>query len=119
METGHIRSRQGRAPGSRSQMNYLPAATRVVAVLIVTCTLLTVGFAFYPEWTRLADMKRDLAQEKDRLAELQKQARDRDLEVHLLQTDPEYLAIYAREKLDMMKDGETIFRLSQAHPKHY
>jgi len=117
METSRLRSFNGNTTRSRSQMVYLPAATKVVSCLIVACTVLTVSFAFYPEWTRLTDMKHDLARQKDRLAELQKLAADRDQEVHLLQSDPEYLEIYAREKLDMMKDGETIFRLSAPRAK--
>jgi cell division protein FtsB len=32
-------------------------------------------------------------------------------EVHLLQNDPTYLENIARDKLDLMQPGETIFRL--------
>lgn len=32
-------------------------------------------------------------------------------ELHLLQTNPEYLEIFARDRLDMMKEGETVFRV--------
>lgn len=100
----------------RSRARILPTATRVVALLIVACALLTMGFAFYPEWTRLSDMKHDLAAQKARMEELQKLAAGREQEVRLLQTDPEYLEIIARDRLDMMKQGETIFRLGSARP---
>jgi cell division protein FtsB len=90
---------------------------RVVSVLIVFCSLLTAGFTFYPEWVRLHDMKRDLAKEKTRLEELNKQSKDREQEVRLLQNDPEYLEMIARDRLDLMKEGETIFRLSSAKPR--
>lgn len=102
----------------RSQGDFLPAAMRVVWILIVFCALLTAGFTFYPEWTRLHDMKRDLAVQKTKLEELQKLATSREQEVHLLQTDREYLELIARDRLDLMKDGETIFRLSSipGHP---
>ena len=46
-----------------------------------------------------------------KLEELQKLAESREQEVHLLQTDREYLEMIARDRLDMMKEGETIFRL--------
>ena len=50
-------------------------------------------------------------QERDREQVIQhKQQR----EVQLLQNDPEYLELVARDKLDLMKDGETIFRLQGA-----
>jgi cell division protein FtsB len=32
-------------------------------------------------------------------------------EVHLLKNDPTFLEIKARDRLDLMKEGETIFRL--------
>jgi cell division protein FtsB len=32
-------------------------------------------------------------------------------EVNLLKTDPVYLEVMARDRLDLMKEGETIFRL--------
>jgi cell division protein FtsB len=39
-------------------------------------------------------------------------------EVNLLKTDPVYLETIARDRLDLMKEGETIFRLEPpAAPK--
>ncbi len=37
--------------------------------------------------------------------------KQREREVYLLENDKEYIETIARDKLDMMKDGETIFRL--------
>lgn len=96
----------------RSQSYFLPAAMRVVWVLIVFSALLTAGFTFYPEWLRLNEMKLHLAKQKAQLEELQKLSQQRTQEVHFLQTDRDYLEIIARDRLDMMKEGETIFRLS-------
>ncbi len=36
-------------------------------------------------------------------------------EVNLLKTDPTYLETIARDRLDLMKEGEVIFRLEQGH----
>ena len=101
----------------RTQSELLPTAKRVVIVMIIFCTLLTTGFTFYPEWVRLSDMKHDLAKEKAHLEECQKLAKERELEVELLQNDPKYLETIARDRLDLMKEGETIFRLSST-PRH-
>src|SRR5205814_9559335 len=38
-------------------------------------------------------------------------------EVTLLKTDVSYLETIARDRLDLMKEGETIFRLETAHAK--
>lgn len=96
----------------RSQSDFLPAAMGVVWALIIFSALLTAGFTFYPEWVRLNEMKLHLAKQKYELEALQKLSHAREQEVHLLQTDREYLEIIARDRLDMMKEGETIFRLS-------
>ena len=38
-------------------------------------------------------------------------------EVNLLKTDPGYLETLARDRLDLMREGETIFRLEPAPAK--
>ena len=101
----------------RSGGEFFPVATRVMWALIIVAGLLTLGFSFYPEWARLSSMKKDLAAQQERLADLKKRNSEHDREVKLLQTDPQYLEIIAREKLDLMKEGETIFRLSNAQPR--
>ena len=90
---------------------------RVVWILIISCALLTAGFTFYPEWIHLSEMKSQLAKQKTQLEELQKLAQEREREVRLLQNDREYLETIARDRLDLMKAGETIFRLNgNTHP---
>jgi cell division protein FtsB len=113
--TGH----QGTHAAARRhrQSEFLRNAVRVMWSLIAAVVLLLAGFTFYPEWTRLSDMKKDLASQKAKLEELKKATEGRELEVQLLQNDPHYLEMIARERLDMMKEGETIFRLSSAKPK--
>ena len=101
----------------RSSGEFLPVATRVMWALIIAAGLVTLGFTFYPEWARLASMKRDLASQQARLADLKKKCCDHEQEVKLLQTDPRYLEMIARDKLDLMKEGETIFRLGSSQPR--
>ena len=62
-------------------------------------------------------MKQDLAAQQQHLADLKKKSLEHEQEVKLLQNDPQYLEIIAREKLDLMKPGETIFRLGSAKPR--
>lgn len=101
----------------RSGGEFLPVAMKVMWALIIAAGLVTLGFTFYPEWARLASMRRDLAAQQARLAELKKKCGEHEQEVKLLQTDPKYLEIIARDKLDLMKEGETVFRLSSAQPR--
>lgn len=95
----------------RAGGEFLPVATRVMWALIIATGLLTLLFTFYPEWSRLTSMKMDLLSQQRQLDGLKKKNSECEREVHLLQTDPQYLEIIAREKLDLMKEGETIFRL--------
>ena len=113
--TGH----QGTHAAARRhrQSEFLRNAVRVMWSLIAAVVLLLAGFTFYPEWTRLSDMKKDLAAQKAKLEELKKTTEGREREVQLLQNDPHYLEMIARDRLDMMKEGETIFRLSSAKPR--
>jgi cell division protein FtsB len=101
----------------RSGGEFLPVATRVMWALITVALLLTIGFWFYPEWARLSSMKRDLATQQQHLADLKKKSAEHEQEVKLLQNDPQYLEFIAREKLDLMKNGETIFRLNSPQPR--
>ena len=101
----------------RSGGEFLPVAMRVMWALIIAAGLVTLGFTFYPEWARLVSMKKDLVSQQERLADLKKKSTDHEQEVKLLQTDPQYLEFIARDKLDLMKDGETIFRLGNLQPR--
>ena len=60
--TGH----QGTHAAARRhrQSEFLRNAVRVMWSLIAAVVLLLAGFTFYPEWTRLSDMKKDLASRK-------------------------------------------------------
>ena len=73
--------------------------------------ILFVLASFYPEWMRYNSLASELGEKR---AILQAQELDRDQrerEVHLLQTDPEYVEIIARDKIGVMKADEHVFRL--------
>ena len=57
-----------------------------------------------------SDIEKLQRQRDEQQALLAKQTR----EVNLLKTDPAYLEIYGRDKLDLMKEGETVFRIESA-----
>jgi len=81
----------------------------VGAIVLVVC-----GFGaltFHPEWTRRNELATQLEAEQAKFAAEQLLQKQRAREVHLLQNDPEYVEMIARDKLGVMKEGETIFRL--------
>lgn len=86
-------------------------ANRMMIALIIAGFAAVAAAAFYPEITRHRALSAQLAEEKSTLAaeELKKARRER--EVHLLKNDSEYVEIIARDRIGVMKEGETIYRL--------
>ena len=84
---------------------------RVLRSLLVVALLLVIVSLFLPPFKKLKhsraeiDVLQGLVKEQKIL--LARQTR----EVNLLKTDPAYLELIARDRLDLMKEGETIFRL--------
>jgi cell division protein FtsB len=90
----------------------------VLRVLLLLAAILVIVSLFLP-------LHKKLGQGQTENENLQSQVNDQKIllarqtrEVNLLKTDPGYLETMARDKLDLMKDGETIFRLEPpAAPK--
>jgi len=85
--------------------------TKMVFIFIFLVCGAVLFFLFQPEWTRLTDMRRhhsELEKSKEQaMIDQQRLIRQKKL----LKTDPEYIENIARDKLDLMKPGETIYRL--------
>lgn len=96
----------------------LPLANRLLILLIICGILALTVLTFYPEWKKLSRMRLTLQKDHQALSELQKSAARREHELYLLQHDKEYLELIARDRLDLMKPNETIFRLSPARSDH-
>ena len=83
----------------------------ILRVLLAVAVLLVIVSLFLPLSKKRAQSQVEIdrlqAQVNDQKTLLARQTR----EVNLLKTDPAYLEIMARDRLDLMKEGETIFRL--------
>lgn len=90
---------------------------RVLKALIVVAFFLVVVSLFIPQNRRLNRSRGEIdnlqAQVNEQKMLLTRQTR----EVNLLKTDATYLETIARDRLDLMKDGEVIFRLEPGQPK--
>jgi cell division protein FtsB len=86
---------------------------RILRVLLVLALVLVIVSLFLPQSKKLAQSRTEIENLQGQVNEqkilLARQAR----EVNLLKTDPSYLETMARDRLDLMKEGETIFRLEQ------
>jgi cell division protein FtsB len=86
----------------------------VLLILVIAGGIAGIVLWFYPEVARRDQMARSLLEDQEELASLQALRKQREREVYLLENDKEYIETIARDKLDMMKEGETIFRLDPA-----
>lgn len=82
----------------------------LVTLIVAVCIVLLIG-AFMPELrkekeqaARVDDLKKQVDEQKMLLAQ-------REREVDLLKNDRGYVEMLARDRLDLMKDGETILRI--------
>ena len=84
---------------------------RLLAILIVFAVITLIICAFLPELrrereqvSRLEELKKEIEAEKAVLSQ-------RTQQVDLLKNDRGYVEVLARDRLDLMKEGETVFRL--------
>jgi cell division protein FtsB len=87
---------------------------RVLLLLLLLAVWLVIVSMFVPPYKKLkighAEIDNLQARRDEQQVLLSRQTR----EVNLLKTDPAYLETIARDRLDLMKEGETIFRVESA-----
>ena len=98
---------------ARREASIWQRLNRVLRALLAVAFILVVVSLFLPQHKKLTQSRSEIealqAQVSDQKMLLARQTR----EVNLLKTDAGYLEMIARDRLDLMKDGETIFRLEQ------
>jgi cell division protein FtsB len=83
----------------------------MISGFILLGVLLVILASFYPEWVRYNSLASELDEKRAILQAQELDREQREREVHLLQTDPEYVEIIARDKIGVMKPDEQVFRL--------
>jgi cell division protein FtsB len=90
---------------------------RVLCILLFIALWLVIINLFAPPYKKLRQSEAEIdsleGQANEQKALLARQMH----EVTLLQTDVTYLETIARDRLDLMKEGETIFRLEPAQAR--
>ena len=86
---------------------------RVLRVLLCLAFILVVVSLFVPQQKRLALSRAEIDNLQTQVTEQKTLLARQTREVGLLKTDASYLETIARDRLDLMKEGETIFRLEQ------
>ncbi len=96
---------------ARREANVWQRLNRIIFVLLFLALWLGITSLFFPPYKKMVAARSEIdalqAQVNAQKAVLARATR----EVALLKTDPTYLETIARDRLDLMKEGETIFRL--------
>jgi len=95
----------------RNEPDFWHRLNRVLQVFVVAGFLLTVGVMFYPVWQKQQDMRLHLLTLERAQSEKSTALAKNQRELELLRNDREYLETIARDRLNVMKPGETIFRI--------
>jgi len=84
---------------------------RIIITLIVLGACVPIAYSFLPEvanrksqMQRIEALKVDIDKQRMLISRFER-------EEMLLKRDPEFISVIARDKLELMKDGETIYRL--------
>jgi cell division protein FtsB len=84
---------------------------RVLLTLLFLSVWLVIISLFVPPYKKLKIGQKDIDKLQQQRDEQQILLSKQTREVSLLKTDPVYLETIARDRLDLMKDGETVFRI--------
>jgi cell division protein FtsB len=115
MPSDRLTLRPGRrARGHRTE--FWQALNKILGVLLAMGIIVMMVLWFYPEVERRNELAKNLTDKEDFLKSEQLKRKLQEREVYLLENDPEYIETIARDKLDLMKEGETIFRLDSKAP---
>ena len=88
---------------------------RILRVLLVLAIWLVIVSLFVPPYKKLMQSRAEIDNLQVQVNEQQSLLAHQTREVNLLKTDATYLETIARDRLDLMKEGETVFRLEPAH----
>jgi cell division protein FtsB len=87
---------------------------RILRVLLVLAIWLVIVSLFVPPYKKLMQSRAEIDELQQQVNVQQSLLSRQTHEVNLLKTDMTYLETIARDRLDLMKGGETIFRLEPA-----
>jgi cell division protein FtsB len=90
---------------------------RILLVLLIIAIWLVIVSLFVPPYKKLMQSRAEIDNLQQQVNEQHTLLARQTREVSLLKTDVSYLETIARDRLDLMKEGETIFRLETARAK--
>lgn len=83
---------------------------RLVIALILLIVLGTLSARYLPETNRRNEMLAHIQNLEEKAASKRAALLQHERQERLMRTSPEYLSLIARDRLDLMQEGETLFR---------
>jgi len=96
---------------SRRQHTVWHSLNRLLVALIAFTVITLIACAFVPELKNAREQSDRVEELRGQIEKQREQLADHTREVELLKNDPTYIETIARDRLDMMKDGETVYRI--------
>ena len=96
---------------ARREASIWQQLNRVLRVLLALAFGLVIVSLFLPQYKRIKQSRSEIDALQAQVTEQKMLLARQTREVNLLKTDPTYLETIARDRLDLMKEGETVFRL--------
>lgn len=91
--------------------------SRIAGGMIVVLVVCSIAVPFFPRlkaYQELNEEGRIAEANRDRLKRIRE---DRQAELRMIETDPQYIELKAREHLDLHREGEVIFRFEPPDPR--
>ena len=85
-------------------------------MLIVLCVSIPIAYSFLPEVSKRKEQGQRIEALKVELEKQQALLARFERERMLLLNDPEFAGLIARDKLELMRPGETIYRMEGSKP---
>ncbi len=111
-----VNAAHGHSQNSPPTRGIWHSLNRLLVTHIALTVLAVVAYRSLPEITKRRDQQLRVEQLKAEV-ERERQMLLRNTRIEeLLKHDPEYVALIARDRLDLMKENETIYRVENAKP---
>jgi cell division protein FtsB len=108
--------RAGHLPNEPTPVGVWTALNRVLLTLIVVTALAVIVYRFLPETARRKAQAEQVAVLSDTVEKQRQLIARAKREAELLTRDPALVELIARDKLDLKKDDEKVYRLDQDTP---
>lgn len=109
MRTAHARAQIRH----RRETDFWRAVNRFLIVLIGLGLVIVIALAFVPELRRITEMRETLAGLEKELADQKLLLLQQQREERWLNENPGYVETLARDRLGVIKEGETVYRLDE------